>query len=149
MKDKNKDEIINPIDADKIAENPHLLPYAHTVGGMPIKPIDKGKVKGIAVQAMYEQTDAQLGQIRRQIELLAQQAKAIQDRINISEMIYQADASFEPLIGRVYHLYEQKDGVNVLSMIAPREWGKTMPYEFIASVKLNADHTWEVLSDSQ
>ena len=23
----------NPIDPDKVAENPHLLPYAHTVGG--------------------------------------------------------------------------------------------------------------------
>lgn len=145
MSEKNKDETINPIDPDKVAENPHLLPYAHTVGGVPIKPIDKGRIKGVAVQAMYEQTDAQLGQIKKQIELLAQQAKAIQDRVRISEMIYQADASFKPLIGNVYHLYEKKDGTHVLSMVAPAEWGKSMPYEFVASVKLQADHTWQIL----
>ena len=54
----------NPIDKDKIAESPHLLPYAHTVGGALIKPIDKGRVKGLAVASMYEQTEMQLDQIR-------------------------------------------------------------------------------------
>ena len=34
------------IDPDKVAENPHSLPYAHTVGGAEIKPVDKGKGKG-------------------------------------------------------------------------------------------------------
>jgi len=148
MSEKNKDEPTNPIDPDKVAENPHSLPYAHNVGGVPIKPIDKGRVKGVAVQAMYEQTDAQLGQIKKQIELLAEQAKAIQDRVRISELIYQADASFKPLIGNTYHLYEKKDGTHVLSMVAPEEWGSSTPYEFVATVKLQADHTWEVLERS-
>ena len=40
------DKKINPIDKDKIAKDPHLLPYAHTVGGAIIKPIDKGRAKG-------------------------------------------------------------------------------------------------------
>ena len=101
---EKKEEFINPIDPDKIAENPHNLPYAHTVSGVEIKPIDKGKVKGRAVKAMYKQSDMQLEQIRKQIELLAQQAKGIQDRISISEQIYNAQMNFEPLIGFVYHL---------------------------------------------
>jgi len=47
----------NPIDKDKIAENPHLLPYAHTVGGVVIRPMDRGRTKGLAVQAMYLSTN--------------------------------------------------------------------------------------------
>ena len=58
-----KEEFVNPIDPDKIAENPHLLPYAHTVGGAVIKPEDTGKLKGRALSAMNQQTDMQLSQI--------------------------------------------------------------------------------------
>ncbi|MCG8332601.1 MAG: DUF2452 domain-containing protein [Chitinophagales bacterium] len=145
MKESKKATIINPIDEDKITENPHSLPYAHTVGGVEIKPIDKGKVKGRAVKAMYKQTDMQLGQIKQQIELLAQQAQKIQDRIMISEQVYNAEMNFEPLIGFTYHLYERSNGNYVLSMVAPEEWGAKPPYKFIATVELLSDHTWDVL----
>lgn len=143
-KEQSSKRTHNPIDADKVAENPHLLPYAHTVGGVQIKPIDKGRVKGRAVSAMYEQTDMQLNQIRKQIELLAQQAQHIQDRVHISEKIYQAEINFEPLIGFVYHLYERSNGKYVLSMVGPDEWGKQAPYQFVGTVKMLSDHTWEV-----
>jgi len=134
----------NPIDKDKIAINPHTLEYAHSVGGALIKPMDKGRVKGLAVSAMYEQTDMQIEQIKEQIDLLAQQARAIQKRVEISEKIYLADCGFKPLIGKTYHLYEKESEQWVLSMIGPNEW-KTCPYEFVSTVKLLADHTWEVI----
>ncbi len=134
----------NPIDADKIAENPHLLPYAHTVGGAVIKPIDKGRVKGLAVAAMYEQTEMQLDQIREQINLLAQQAQAVKDRVYISETIYLAEMGFKPLISHTYHLYKKKDESHVLSMVGPDEWGRSNTYEFVATVRLLSDHTWEI-----
>lgn len=137
----------NPIDKDKIAENPHLLPYAHTVGGAVIKPIDKGRVKGLAVSAMHEQTNMQLDQIRKQVELLVTQAQLIHDRVKVSERIYLADMNFKPLIGKVYHLYQRKNGKDVLSMVAPNEWGRSQPYIFVSSVKLLADHTWEILDN--
>jgi hypothetical protein len=136
---------INPIDKDKTAEFPHLLPYAHTVGGALVKPIDRGKVKGRAVAAMYKQADSQLAQIRQQVELLAQQAKRIQERMVISEQIYLAEMNFEPLVGSVYHLYRRKDDSLVLSMVSPQEWGSNPPYRFVATVELLSDHTWEVL----
>ncbi len=144
-KEKDDKRSSNPIDKDKITDIPHLLPYAHTVGGVQIKPIDKGRVKGRAVEAMYDQTEMQLDQIRKQIELLARQAKNIHDRVNISEDIYLAEMNFEPLIGFTYHLYEKKNGTKVLSMVGPEEWGANPPYEFIATVQLLSDHTWDVL----
>lgn len=145
----SKPDFVNPIDKDKVAENPHLLPYAHTVGGALIKPIDKGRVKGLAVSAMYDQTNTQLDQIRAQVELLAKQAQAIHDRVKISEQIYLSDINFKPLIGHTYHLYKKKKEQAkqfVLSMIGPEEWGNSMPYEFVATATLLADHTWEVTS---
>ena len=145
-KEKKKKAFINPIDKDKIAENPHLLPYAHTVGGAVIKPIDKGKVKGLAVGAMYEQTEMQLDQIREQINLLAEQANKIKARVEISENIYQAEMSFKPLIGKTYHLYQRTTGKYLVSMVAPSEWGRKNPLDFKATIKLLSDHTWEIIN---
>jgi hypothetical protein len=145
--ENNEDEKwVNPIDPDKVAENPGILPYGHTVGGAVVKPEDEGKLKSRALSAMQHQTDAQLSQIKEQIDLLAQQAKKIQDRIEISNWVYQAKTSFEPFINHVYHLYKRTEDEYVLTMIGPSEWGKSMPYQsFVASVRLLADHTWEIV----
>jgi Protein of unknown function (DUF2452) len=143
-------DFINPIDKDKVAENPGLLPYAHTVSGPVIKPMDKGRTKGLSLSAMYDQTDMQLDQIKQQIELLAKQAKAIQDRKSISEVIYQADCGFKPIINHTYHLYrKKKDDTFLMSMIAPDDWGGNAPYIFVATIKLLADHTWDILEKSE
>lgn len=149
MKEEGKKEeipFVNPIDKDKVAENPGLLPYAHMVGGVAIKPDDKGKVKGLAVTAMRQQTDMQMEQIYKQMELLAQQAKLLQDRKIISEKIYEANIGFQPIINKIYHVYEKKDGSATLSLVSPDEWGNNLPYEkFLATVRLLADHTWDVI----
>ena len=138
---------VNPIDKDKVAENPGLLPYAHTSGSAIIRPEDKGRIRGNAMTAMYDQTDRQMEQLRAQMETLMGQAKSLSNRMQVSEIIYQADIPFQPVIHHHYHLYQRKsDGTHLLSMIAPEEWGRTKPYEHLATVRLLGDHTWEVLA---
>jgi hypothetical protein len=139
-------EFVNPIDKDKVAENPGLLPYPHHVGGIVIKPEDNGKIKSRALTAMREQTNIQMNQIQKQVELLAQQANELRERIEMSEKIYLADLSFEPLIGHTYHLYI-KEGNYKLLLIGPDDWGKLpKTLEYVGTVKMLGDHTWEVLS---
>ena len=138
---------LDQIDLEKMSEmtteNPGLISFPHTVGGAMIKPEDKGRIKGRAVSAMHEQTEMQVKQIYDQMRLLAEQVKTIQQRVEVSERIYMAKMSFEPLIGKTYH---REDGTDLLSLIGPKEWGRSKPFKkFISSVKLLADHTWEVL----
>ncbi len=143
---KNKKDIINPIDKDNITENPGSLTYGHHRGSFPIIPTKQGAIKTKAISAMEHQTDMQLDQIKQQMSLLAQQANTIKKRIEISEMIYHAEIRFEPLISHFYHLYENENGNFFLMMIGEKEWGrKGCPLNFISSVKLLADHTWEVI----
>lgn len=146
MSESGKKEFVNPIDKDKITENPSTLPYAHTVGGAVIKPTKQGVIRSRALSAMEEQTDMQLDQIKQQIDLLAKQAKAIQDRKDLAAIIYGAKIGFKPEINHIYHLYENKDNEAVLSMIGPDEWTKPKFERFLYSVKLLADHTWEIVS---
>jgi len=135
----------NPIDKDKVAENPGLLAYPHTIGSVVVKPEDRGLIKSRALTAMQEQTDTMLKQIQMQVETLLYQAQEIRQRIEVSEKIYGAETRFEPVIGQVYHLYES-GGIYKLMMIAPAQWNpEARGLNFISSVKLLSDHTWEVL----
>jgi len=137
---------VNPIDKDKVTDTPGLLPYAHTAGGAVIRPEDKGRIRGNAMTAMYDQTDRQMEQLRKQMETLMNQAKSLNSRMEVSEVIYQSEIPFQPVIHHIYHLYQRKsDGTHLLSMIAPSEWGRNKPYEHLATVRLLGDHTWEVM----
>lgn len=121
-----------------------VLPYSASVAGALIKPTEEGVIRHKALTAMEEQTNMQLTQIRKQIELLALQAQEIQQRKELSMLIYNAKLSFSPVIGQTYYLYEKNDGSHLLSLVSSREWGGGAgPYKrFVAAVKLLADHTW-------
>jgi hypothetical protein len=150
MSDEKKPK---PIDVDaidldlmkkKTTDIPGLLEYAHSIGGFAVIPTQSGVIKGRAMKAMQEQTQKQMDQLYEQMKLLAKQAKELQDRAEVSHLIYKAQISFEPLIGETYYLYEKDDGTQLLSILSPMDW-KNNPYKkFIAKVRLMADHTWDV-----
>jgi hypothetical protein len=121
-----------------------VLPYSASVSGAVIRPTEEGVIRHKALTAMEEQTNMQLAQIRKQIELLALQAQEIQKRKDLSMMIYSAKLNFQPVIGQIYYLYEKKDDTLMISMISPKEWGGGAgPFKrYIAKVQLLADHTW-------
>lgn len=146
MRDPN---FVNPIDPEKVTETPHILPYAHHAGSAIVKPEDQGKIKGRAVSAMEHQTDMQLQQIYEQMQLLAEQAKKLQDRKKISEFIYLSEIRFEPTINHIYHLYQKNGDEYLLSLVAPDQWGRSnAKLTFLATVRLLADHTWDILNKS-
>ena len=127
-----------------------VLPYSSSVGSVAIRPTKMGLIKHKALIAMEEQTNMQLDQIKEQIELLARQARVISKRKELSLLIYESKLGFKPQIGFTYHLYENKDGSTMLSLISPNEWGGSGPFKnFISSVKLLADHTWLEISGEQ
>lgn len=122
-----------------------FAPVPMHVASAPIKALDKGKLQATAYEAMRHHADQQVSMLRKQAELLMQQVREIEERVEISRQIYEADFRFKPEVGNTYHLYE-KDGRHILSLIGPNEWGRSAKFEnYIASVRLLGDKTWEVL----
>ena len=145
---KEGQEIHNPIDIDKVTENPGLIPYPHTIGSPAFLPNKEGALRSSSMKAMEEQCDIQLDQIKEQIALLSKQAQEIKDRYEISKAVYSSRMSFEPVVGEIYHLYARSEGEFVLSMVAPNQWGKTIPFKhYVSSVKLLGDKTWKVVKE--
>jgi len=53
------------------------------------------------------------------------------------------------LINHTYYLYQKEEGIDFLSMIGPEEWGRKKKWsEFIAEIKLLADHTWDIIREN-
>lgn len=126
-----------------------LAPLPLHVGSAPIKPLDKGKLKATAHEAMRHHADQQIAMLRKQAEVLMQQAKAIEERVEISYQIYEAEMRFVPQVGLIYYLYEHND-VRKLSLISPTEWGRSKTFDrYIASVRLLADKTWEIIDKAE
>lgn len=144
---------IEKIDLERMkegtTENPGTIAYPHHSGSAIIKPTDKGKIKGRAVAAMHQQTESQMGQIYEQMQLLANQAKSLQNRVELSERIYLTKINFEPLINHTYYMYEDAKGEDILSLISPEEWGRSSKMRYLATVKLLADHTWDILDKTE
>ncbi len=135
----------NPIDPEKTTQTPGLIAFPHSVGSAVIKPEDLGKMKGRALNAMKDQTERQLSQLYTQMQTLVEQANNLKLRVEVSENIYKSHIPFEPVIGHEYYMYERENGSHFLSMISPKEWGKsTANRKCNASVTLLSDHTWEV-----
>ncbi len=125
----------------------HAAPYALTVTSPKIEPVDKRLLKANAHESMQHQAEQQISMLRKQAELLIKQAKAIEERLEVSHTIYKADINFEPVIHGVYHLYQKEDGTQVLSMVAPYEWGNKLPYQsWLHTVRLLADKTWDIIA---
>ena len=63
----------------------------------------------------------QLNQIYEQMQLHADQAKMLNNRKVIWEIIYDAEMRFQPIINQVYHVFQKEDSSFLLSMIAKNE----------------------------
>ncbi len=122
-----------------------LAPLATHVASPIIRPIDKGKLKSVALETVAHQADLQISMLRKQAELLMEQAREIENRVKVAEEIYAADMNFEPVFNQTYHLYERDNGSRLLSMLSPEDWGKSLKFTFIATVRLLGDRSWDVI----
>ena len=93
------------------------------------------------------QIEIQAENIIEQIELLKRQATEIQEKKRISKKIYESELKFDPIILGIYYLYIRNGSEQFISMIGPTEWGRSRKnhLEYIAQIRLQYDHTWEIL----
>jgi len=119
---------------DKVELKPNLMTYPHHVGAPPIVPTDLTTFKRNGLDKVSKVFD-------RRYKELVEQAETLQKSFLITQEVYESKYKFEPIIGEIYHLYEDSDGGKTLSMIAPNQWNKKHLY----SVVLNSDMTWTKL----
>jgi hypothetical protein len=82
-------------------------------------------------------------QFEDRFEQLKKEYQKLIDEYKWNDLVYKSKFSFEPVIGKIYHLYYANDGKIFLSLISPNEWKR----EHIGSFKYNHDNKWEKIED--
>jgi hypothetical protein len=116
---------------DKVELKPNLLSYPHHVGAPNIIATDLTPFK-------RNGTDKANKIFNRKYEELVKEAETLQKSFLITQEVYDSKYKFEPIIGEIYHMYEDSDGGKSLSIIEPTQWNK----KYLYSVILNSDMTW-------
>lgn len=120
-----------PSHKEKVETKFNLLPYPGHVAAPPIRPTDLTSFKRDAISKVDKVLD-------KRFKELLKQAEDLQNLFNINNEVYNSTYKFEPIIGEIYHLYEDSKGNKMLSLISPTQWSMKHLY----SVILNSDMTW-------
>ena len=86
-----------------------------------------------------ESSKKMIAAFERERQEIVERIEKLQDEYTMSMMVCESKISFEPIVGKPYHLYNF-DGENTLSLIAPNEWSKGEFY--IGTFLLNSDNKW-------
>ncbi len=109
-----------------------LKPYATSVSAPVIKPTDTLAWKNRSINKINQKVSAKFLELKAEYESMLQE-------FEYNKLIYQAKFTFEPIIGKVYHLYKRKNGESFLSLIAPNE----CDFNALGSFYLNAEQIWQ------
>jgi hypothetical protein len=132
MKSKIPDNVVYSVEE---GFNANILPYATNIGAPVIRVDDVVSWKSRGIDNVNKELGNKFNELRIQYQKLMEEYEW-------NELVYSAKFSFEPVIGEIYHLYRDANGVNFLSLIGPLEWNK----EHIDTFKLNSDKKWILLN---
>jgi hypothetical protein len=107
------------------------MEYPHHVGAPQIVPTDLTPFKKNGTYKANKIFDTRYKELLREAETL-------QNSFIITQEIYESSYKFEPIIGEIYHLYEDSNGRKFLSIIEPTSWNQ----KYLYSASLNSDMTW-------
>ena len=124
----------NVVFTDGDGYNASLLSYPTNVGAPVIHIDNLVSWKSRGISNVNKQFESKFNELRIQYENLMKE-------FEYNELVYNANFSFEPVIGETYHLYRSDDGNNFLSLISPTEWNK----EHLGTFQLNSDKKWIVI----
>lgn len=115
--------------------NASQLNYATSVGAPVIKMDNLVSWKSRGIEKVNKEFESKFNELRQEYEKLIEE-------FQWNELVYNAKFSFEPVVGEIYHMYTNNEGIHFLSIIAPNEWNK----EYVATLKLNSDKKWVLVA---
>ncbi len=112
------------------------LTYGITPGApSSIKPVDIEKWKSGVSPTFKNYFQEKYDEIVRQYEELVKE-------YHINKLLYESEINFEPVIGKIYYLYERSNGTRFISMLSYEE---TKWSGYVGKFRLKAQYSWEEL----
>ena len=109
-----------------------LKPYGTSASSPVIKPLNTATWRNDGVQRVNKQFKSKFEEVRKEYEELIQ-------KFQYNDLVYNSKFSFEPIIGEVYHLFNDRKKESFLSIISPEQCN----FDYLGSFRLNTDKMWE------
>lgn len=101
-----------------------------------------------ADEILADRAGAQLRLIAEQMKLLQQQAQEILQQTQRDQQLHRARCNFRKQSGQIYHLYQDRHGKMLLSLLSPEDWRGHPPHNFMGSYRLENDKSWTPLAQN-
>jgi len=128
--DLKPDNIVFNIESQKYDAS--IRPYPTSVGAPVISVSDSSAWKNRSVNKINNNLNAKYFELKLQYEQMLHD-------YNCNKLIFESNFTFEPIIGKTYHLYRRTNNETFLSIIAPEECN----FNCIGSFMFNTDLTWK------
>ena len=116
---------------DKVQLKANLLSYPSHVGAPKIESTDLSSFKKNGTDRVNKIYNTKYKELIRD-------AEDLYNSFIINQEVYESSYRFEPVIGQIYHLYENVKEEKFLSLIEPNTWKQ----KYLYSAILNSDMTW-------
>ena len=130
MKKKYPDNIVYNYDTDEF--DAKLKKYPTSVSAPSFKPLKVDKGDSIKANKYFESRMAEIKEAY----------KKLVEEYNWTSLVYESTYSFQPLVGKSYYLYQNKNKDLFLSLISPYEW----KMEYLGTFKLMTNGKWEKIA---
>jgi predicted nucleotide-binding protein (sugar kinase/HSP70/actin superfamily) len=78
-------------------------------------------------------------QFKSKFDELRKEYEEMMEQFTYNDLVYNAKFNFEPIIGEIYHLYNNKNQEPFLSIISPDQCN----FSHLGSFRLNSQKMWE------
>jgi hypothetical protein len=132
-------------DTDTDISSDHTSPYPVSRLAPAFGLVDLAQEIAQADEMLANRASAQLQVIAEQVKNLQQQAQAILQQTQRDQQLHRARCNLQKKPGQIYHLYQDKHGESILSLLSPEDWQGRPPNTFIGSYRLESDRSWTAL----
>jgi hypothetical protein len=125
--------------------NRNVTPYATEAGGPKFELVSVTKQKDIMINHARIYAQQEYDRIMELVAILQKQAEDIKRRLDVTDMVYDAEYQVQVVMGQTYWLaMDTRKQKIILTQHGPDEWntGKPSNYEYMCRVKYMGDHTW-------
>ena len=109
-----------------------IKPYGTNASAPAIKPLNTATWRNDGVDRVNKQFKSRFDELSKAYQELMHQ-------FEYNDLVYNAKFNFEPIIGEVYHLYNNAQQTPFLSIISPDQCN----FEHLGSFRLNSQKMWE------
>ena len=111
-----------------------IKPYGTSASSPVIKPLNTATWRNDGVDRVNKQFKSKFDELKKEYE-------AMMEQFEYNDLVYNAKFNFEPIIGEVYYLYNDKNEESFLSIIQPDQCN----FNYLGSFRLNSQKMWEKL----